>query len=108
MPKDIWYLYIIKCRQGTLYTGITTDVNRRLQEHQSDELKGAKYLRGRGPLELVYCCPIGEKSLALQIEYIIKRLPKSHKIKLIQKSILLEHLLVSKLNLLKNEAQNKL
>ena len=52
-----WYLYILRCKDDTLYTGITTDVEKRLEAHRSG--KGAKYTRGRAPLELVYresCC----------------------------------------------------
>ena len=50
--EKLWYVYILKCGDGTLYTGITDDVSARLQAHR--EGKGAKYTRGRGPLELVY------------------------------------------------------
>ena len=52
MSEEIWYLYILKCGDGTLYTGITPDVEKRLEVHRSG--KGAKYTRGRGPLELCY------------------------------------------------------
>ena len=51
MDKN-WYLYILRCGDGTLYTGITTDVEKRLEQHRTG--KGAKYTRGRQPLELVY------------------------------------------------------
>jgi len=78
-----WHLYIIRCRGGTLYTGIATDVDRRLQEHRSTGAKGAKYLRGRGPLELAYCRKIGDRGLALKVEYAVKRLSKAHKSRLI-------------------------
>ena len=72
-----WYLYILRCADGTLYTGITTDVEKRLELHRSG--KGAKYTRGRGPLELVYreCC--GDHSDALKREIAIKKLPRSKK-----------------------------
>ncbi len=73
-----WSVYLLRCADGTLYTGIATDVLRRLAEHEDGE-KGAKYLRGRGPLELVYQQEIGDRSLATKIEHRVKRLPKSHK-----------------------------
>lgn len=50
--ESTWYLYILRCRDDSLYTGITTDVEKRLEMHRSG--KGAKYTRGRAPLELVY------------------------------------------------------
>jgi len=73
-----WSVYLLRCADGTLYTGIATDVLRRLAEHEDGE-KGAKYLRGRGPLELVYQQEIGDRSLATKIEHRVKRLPKAHK-----------------------------
>ena len=78
-----WKLYILRCGDGTLYTGIATDVQRRLEEHRSG--KGAKYTRGRGPLELVYQEECGDKSTALRRECEIKALPRIEKLKLIEK-----------------------
>jgi len=78
-----WHLYLIRCHGGNLYTGITTDVTRRFEEHQESGPKGAKYLRGRGPLELVLSRKIGSKSLALKIERKIKQLTKAQKEKLL-------------------------
>lgn len=75
-----WYLYMVRCRAGTLYTGITTDVVRRFAEHQDNTNKAAKYLRGRGPLELVFEKAMGtNKRIALSVECQIKNLPKSRK-----------------------------
>jgi putative endonuclease len=74
-----WYLYIVRCQGGSLYTGIATDVRRRLAEHQRDKGLGSKYLRGRGPFELVFEKKIGSRSLALRLENKIKRLPKAKK-----------------------------
>lgn len=65
-----WALYVIRTREGHLYTGIATDVKRRLSEHSGG--RGAKALRGRGPLELVYQKRIGEHGLALRLEYRLK------------------------------------
>ena len=78
-----WYVYILRCGDGTLYTGISDDVARRLAAHRSG--KGAKYTRGRGPLELVYQEQVPDKSAALRREYQIKRLPKQEKEGLIAK-----------------------
>ena len=76
-----WYVYILRCGDGTLYTGITDDVERRLAAHRSG--KGAKYTRGRGPLELVYTEEVPDKSAALKREAAIKRLSRAEKLKLI-------------------------
>ena len=78
-----WKLYIIRCGDGTLYTGITVDVAHRFQMHQTG--KGAKYTRGRGPLELVYWEECGDKSTALKRECEIKALPRAEKLKLTEK-----------------------
>lgn len=68
---------MVRCRNGSLYTGIATDVERRVDEHGGNS--GAKYLRGRGPLTLVFKHRVGQKSRALKIERNIKRLPKHKK-----------------------------
>ena len=72
-----WYLYILRCRDNTLYTGITTDVEKRLEAHRSG--KGAKYTRGRAPLELVYREACGGHSDALKREAEIKKLSRQAK-----------------------------
>jgi len=74
-----WFLYLIRCKHGRLYTGITTDVERRLEEHKSSDKKGSKYLRGKAPLRLVMKKKIGNKSLALKIEAKVKKLSKVEK-----------------------------
>lgn len=79
-----WYVYILRCGDGTLYTGITDDVPRRLAAHQAG--KGAKYTRGRGPLELVWQEEAPDKSAALRREYQIKRLKRREKEKLIERT----------------------
>ena len=78
----MWYLYILRCKDDSLYTGITTDVDKRLEAHRAG--KGAKYTRGRGPLELVYKEECADHSDALKRELEIKRLPREEKLKLIQ------------------------
>ena len=77
--KAEWYLYMIRCHDGTLYTGISNDVTRRFEKHQEMVKQGAKYLRGRDPLELVFQKKIGSKSSALKMEQKIKKLSKSQK-----------------------------
>ena len=81
--ESIWYLYILRCRDGTLYTGITTDVEKRLEAHRSG--KGAKYTRGRTPLELVYRETCGSHSAALKRELEVKALSRAEKQKLTEK-----------------------
>ena len=75
---SVYSVYLVRCRDGSLYTGIATDVARRIAEHE-DGAKGAKYLRGRGPLTLVYQQEIGDRSLASKIESRIKRLSSAEK-----------------------------
>ncbi len=78
----LWHLYILRTPTGMLYTGITTDVLRRQQQHQSG--KGAKSLRGKGELTLVFHCPAGDRSQASKLEYKIKQLNKKQKEKLVK------------------------
>ncbi|MCW4149359.1 GIY-YIG nuclease family protein [Halomonas sp. 18H] len=74
---DHWHLYILETASGALYTGITTDVQRRFNEHQAG--RGAKSLRGKGPLHLVYHQAVGEHGEALRLEAGIKRLSAREK-----------------------------
>ena len=75
--ETTWYLYILRCGDGTLYTGITTNVEKRLETHRSG--KGAKYTRGRNPLELVYRENCGSHSNALKREAAVKKLSREQK-----------------------------
>ena len=79
----MWNVYILRCGDGSLYTGISTDVERRLEAHRAG--KGAKYTRSRCPLELVYREQCLDKSAALRRELEIKALPRAEKLKLIEK-----------------------
>ncbi|MBU9846579.1 GIY-YIG nuclease family protein [Rahnella ecdela] len=72
-----WYLYMLRTPTGMLYTGITTDVVRRLGQHQTG--KGAKSLRGKGDLTLAFHCPAGDRSLASKLEIKVKKLSKAQK-----------------------------
>ena len=77
-----WYIYILRCGDDTLYTGITDDVEKRFAAHAAG--KGAKYTRGRGPLALVYTEEVEDKSTALKREHAIKKLSRTEKLKLIE------------------------
>ena len=81
MEGKKWYLYILECRDGTLYTGITDDVPRRLARHNAG--KGAKYTRGRGPLILRYQEELDTQGDALRRELEVKRLTRQEKLNLI-------------------------
>ncbi len=70
---------MVRCHDGSLYTGITTDVARRFAEHRENKGIGAKYLRGREPLELVFQKKLGSRSLALGVESKVKKLSKARK-----------------------------
>lgn len=78
-----WYVYILRCKDDTLYCGITPNIENRLELHRSG--KGAKYTRGRGPLELVYSEGLPSHSDALKREITIKRLTRQQKLELIEK-----------------------
>lgn len=79
-----WHLYLVRCRDGSLYAGITTDVARRFAEHQGNGGAGAKYLRGRVPLVLVFQKKLGSRSLALGVESKVKKLSKARKEELVR------------------------
>lgn len=81
--ENKWYVYLLRCGDDSLYCGITTDVEKRLEQHRSG--KGAKYTRGRGPLELVYREECPDHSTALKREWAIKALPREEKRKLLTK-----------------------
>lgn len=77
-----WYVYMLRCGDGSLYTGCTDDVERRLAVHNSG--KGAKYTRSRLPVTLVYREVVADKSAALRREAAIKALPRSKKLALLE------------------------
>lgn len=82
MENKTWYLYIVECRDGSLYTGITDDIPRRLEQHNSG--KGAKYTRGRGPVCLRYQETCGTHGDALRREIQVKRLSRKEKLELVK------------------------
>ena len=87
MTKSIWWIYLIRTHHNQLYTGITTDVARRFQQHQ--ESKGAKFLRGKQPLTLEWQSQARSHSHALRLEIAIKKWSKRKKEQLIQGSMAL-------------------
>ncbi|MBP9750089.1 MAG: GIY-YIG nuclease family protein [Candidatus Pacebacteria bacterium] len=74
----MYYLYMVKCADGTFYTGITTDITRRVSEHNCSP-KGARYTRSRRPVQCVYTCSLPDKTTALREEIRIKRLSHERK-----------------------------
>lgn len=80
----MYYLYILRCADKTLYTGITTDLKRRLAEHNGKRL-GAKYTAARRPVKLVYAKKFRNRSMAAKAEAKIKKLTKVQKLELIKK-----------------------
>ena len=82
--SKLWFVYIVRCKDGTLYTGITTDLERRVNEHNTSN-KGAKYTRSKRPVQLVYHETYPNRSEASKREYMIKkRLSKEEKEELIK------------------------
>ena len=77
----MYFLYILSCADGTLYTGVTNDPFRRLSQHAAG--RGAKYTRGRAPLTLVYLSPCASKSVALKCEIAVKKLPRDAKLRMV-------------------------
>ena len=80
---DKWSVYLVRCKDDSLYTGVALDVDRRLEEHREGK-RGAKYLRGRAPLELVLRRELGDRSLALKVELRIKKLSRKAKENMIE------------------------
>lgn len=78
MGQEAYSLYIVRCNDGTLYTGIAIDVERRIREHESGP-RGARYLRGKGPLKLEFSTTLGDRGTAQQFEHRVKRLERERK-----------------------------
>ncbi|HEX9572743.1 MAG TPA: GIY-YIG nuclease family protein [Myxococcales bacterium] len=81
-PAPSWYVYLLRCGDGSLYAGATTDVESRLAAHSKG--KGARYTRGRGPLSLVFCEPHLDRAAALRRERELKRLRRADKLALLR------------------------
>lgn len=91
-----WYLYVIETKYKHLYTGITTDWQRRFIEHSSSSAKSAKALKGKGPLTIVYCIKLTDRRTAMQAEIWLKKQQKSRKQAIVnlQSELPFEHTLV--------------
>ncbi len=74
-----WFVYMIRCRSNALYTGITTDVEKRTAEHRSGNRRSAKYIRFSAAVERVYQVKLEDRRLAARVEYRIKQLTKADK-----------------------------
>lgn len=81
--KTGWFVYLIETAAGQLYTGISTDVERRFREHQGGGKRAARYLRGKGPLRLVYFTAVDDRAAASRLEHQIKKLKKTEKARLV-------------------------
>ncbi|TMA18109.1 MAG: GIY-YIG nuclease family protein [Deltaproteobacteria bacterium] len=77
-----WHVYLVRCADGTLYAGATTDLVRRFAAHSDG--KGARYTRGRGPLVLAWSEEVADRSAALRRERQIKRLSRAEKLRLVR------------------------
>ena len=77
-----WFLYVLLCSDGSYYTGVTTDVERRLKEHNTSH-RGAKYTKTRRPVKVIYLTPFGDRSSAQKAEYDFKKLTRKQKEKII-------------------------
>lgn len=83
-----WHLYLIQTAAGTLYTGITVDVERRFEEHCQSGKKAARFLRGKGPLKLLFSAEVGDKSAALKTEIRVKKLSRQQKLAIVSSGVL--------------------
>lgn len=92
MTTSSYSVYILRCADGSYYTGIAADLTRRMQEHESSP-RGAKYLRGRGPFELVFSARVDDRSIASRYEYRIKKLRREDKQALIDGDLSLQSIL---------------
>ena len=79
---EAWYLYALRTRDGAIYTGIATDVARRIAEHESGGPRAAKSLRGKGPFELIHRVRLDDRRIALRAEHAMKQLSHAEKIRI--------------------------
>lgn len=84
MEQNKHVVYMLQCRDGSLYTGYTNNLRKRLEAHNAG--RGAKYTKGRGPVQLVYLRRFTTKTEAMQEEYRLKKLPRSQKQRLIKEA----------------------
>ncbi len=74
-----WWVYVVRCGDGTFYTGIARDLAERLREHNGDDRRGARYTRGRRPVVLHAACPVADRPVATRLERRVKALPRAAK-----------------------------
>ena len=74
-----WHVYLLECGGQAIYTGITTDVARRVAEHAAGRSRAARFTRGRGAVRLLYAVEVGERGLAARVEHRLRRLPRDAK-----------------------------
>lgn len=105
MSNQPWFVYIVRCADDTLYTGITTDVAERIIKHNQGQ--GAKYTRGRGPVILIYQEKQVDKSAASQREAEIKKLTRQEKLLLVKypKKVLISFFIICKLKIMKDHGE---
>ena len=84
-----WFVYVLQCSDDSYYTGVTTDLNRRLKEHNSSN-RGAKYTRTRRPVEIIYSLEYEDRSSAQKFEYRFKQLTRKQKEEIINKVKILD------------------
>jgi len=82
-PRQPWYVYLLNCRDNSLYCGMTTDLSRRLNQHNRGR-GGAKYTRARRPVSLVYARKFPDRSSAARFEYQLKQLDRATKLQLLE------------------------
>ncbi|MBD5641984.1 MAG: GIY-YIG nuclease family protein [Desulfovibrio sp.] len=78
-----WQVYLLRCNDGTYYCGITTDISRRLLEHNGKLGRGARYTAARRPVELLAVCSRDSRSAALKLEALVKKAPKNRKMEIL-------------------------
>jgi putative endonuclease len=78
-----WFVYLMQCADGSFYTGVTTDLARRLRQHNGEIVGGAGYTRGRRPVDLVWSEACNDRSDAQKREYVVRRSPRSEKLRLV-------------------------
>lgn len=88
--ESLWWVYLVECRDGSLYCGISNDVDRRVKAHNAG--RGARYTRSRGQVKLVWRMLIGTRSKAMRVESKLKKLPRSTKLRLAAGEIMLHPL----------------
>lgn len=92
MSTPEFSLYIVRCADGSLYTGIATDVARRVAEHEAGR-RGAKFMRGKGPFEVVFQEVVGDRARASKCEHRVKQLSRLRKLELVERRLSLDALL---------------